>query len=330
MAEDVLSQEEVDALLRGVGGDAEEQAPDEDQGGVRPYEIGRQERIVRGRMPTLELVNERFARLFRIGLFNFMRKTAEISVGAVRVLKYSEFIRNLVVPTNLNLVNIRPLRGTALIVFEPALIFQVIDNIFGGSGTVHMRVEGRDFSATEQRIIRRILNVFFQEYQKSWQSIQEFEFEYVRSEMNTQFATIATPTDVVVVSTFSVDLTPGGGDIHVCIPYAMLEPIRDVIYAGVQADRQEGDNRWLTTLSRQIRDTEVGMVANLAHTSITVRELMSLKAGDVIAIDMPDTVHAEVDGVSMVECQYGLNNGRYALKVQRRLGAVETEAGPGE
>jgi flagellar motor switch protein FliM len=330
MAEDVLSQEEVDALLRGVGGDAEEQAPAESQEGVKTYEIGRQERIVRGRMPTLELVNERFARLFRLGLFNFMRKTAEISVGAVRVVKYSEFIRNLVVPTNLNLVNIKPLRGTALIVFEPDLIFQIIDNLFGGSGTVHMRVEGRDFSATEQRIIRRILNVFFQEYQKSWQSVQEFEFEYVRSEMNTQFATIATPTDVVVVSTFSVDLTPGGGDIHVCIPYAMLEPIRDVIYAGVQADRQEGDNRWLTTLSRQIRDTEVGMVANLAQTTITVRELMSLKAGDVISIELPDTVQAEVDGVSMAECQYGLNNGRYALKVQRRLGAVETAASPGE
>ncbi len=330
MAEDVLSQEEVDALLRGVGGDTEEPAQDEVQGGIKTYEIGRQERIVRGRMPTLELVNERFARLFRIGLFNFMRKTAEISVGAVRVVKYSEFIRNLVVPTNLNLVNIKPLRGTALIVFEPTLIFQIIDNLFGGSGTVHMRVEGRDFSATEQRIIRRILDVFFQEYQKSWQSVHEIEFEYLRSEMNTQFATIATPTDVVVVTTFSVDLTPGGGDIHICIPYAMLEPIRDVIYAGVQADRQEGDNRWLTTLSRQIRTTEVGMVATLARASLSVRELLSLKAGDVIAIDMPDTVLGEVDGIDMVECQYGLTNGRYALKVQRRVSEMETEAAAGE
>ncbi len=330
MAEDVLSQEEVDALLRGVSGDTEEEAEREEQGGIRTYEIGRQERIVRGRMPALELINERFARLFRIGLFNFMRKTAEISVGAVRVVKYSEFVRNLVVPTNLNLVNIKPLRGTALVVLEPTLVFQIIDNLFGGSGSVHMRVEGRDFSATEQRIIRRILDVFFQEYQKSWQSVHEIEFEYLRSEMNTQFATIAMPTDVVVVSTFSIDLTPGGGDIHVCIPYAMLEPIRDVIYAGVQADRQEGDNRWLMTLSRQIRNTEVRMAATLAQASLTVRELLSLQVGDVIAVDLPDTVIGEVDGVAIVECQYGLTKGRYALKVQRRVSAMETEVAPGE
>lgn len=167
MADDILSQDEVDALLRGVSGTSE--ADDAHIAPVRPYDIGRQERIVRGRMPTLEIINERFARNLRIGLFNFIRRNAEISVGPVRVQKYSEFIRNLVVPTNLNLVHVKPLRGTGLLIFDPDLVFLVVDNMFGSDGRYHVRVEGRDFTPTEQRIIRRMLDVVFTEYQKAWE-----------------------------------------------------------------------------------------------------------------------------------------------------------------
>ena len=149
MAEDFLSQEEVDALLKGTTGEKDEVKADEDPSGVRPYNIATQERIVRGRMPTYEIINERFARLLRIGLFNFMRRTVDISVGPVKVIKFSEFVRNLVVPTNLNMVHMKPLRGTALIVFDPSLIFLIVDNLFGGDGRFHARVEGcRSYAGT--------------------------------------------------------------------------------------------------------------------------------------------------------------------------------------
>src|ERR1051325_2124626 len=148
MADNFLSQEEVDALLKGVNGDQDDAQQQEDVAGVRTYNLATQERIVRGRMPTLEIINERFARLLRIGLFNFVRRTAEISVGPVRVLKYSEFVRNLVVPTNLNLVQVKPLRGTGLLIFNPDLVYLIIDNLFGGHGQFHTRVEGRDFTLT--------------------------------------------------------------------------------------------------------------------------------------------------------------------------------------
>ena len=319
MADDILSQEEVDALLRGVSGEADEQAPAEDAGAVRPYDIGRQERIVRGRMPTLELINERFARLLRIGLYNFMRKSAEISVGTVRVLKFSEFLRNLVVPTNLNLVQIKPLRGTALVVVEPTLVFQIVDSLFGGDGRFHTRVEGRDFTPTEMRIIRRLLQVVFDEYQKAWEPIFELHFEYVRSEMNTQFANIATPTEVVVTTSFSIDLGAGSSDIHICMPYAMLEPIRNVIYSAVQADRSDADSRWIGLLTQQVYGTEVEVVANLAHAKVNIGQLMALQPGDVISLDLPDVVHALVDGVAVLECRYGVMNGQYALKVDKVL-----------
>jgi flagellar motor switch protein FliM len=326
VADDILSQEEVDALLRGVTGEPEETASEEGAGGVRSYDIGRQERIVRGRMPTLEIINERFARNFRIGLFNLIRRTAEISVGPVSVIKYSEFVRNLIVPTNLNLVHMQPLRGTALFVFDPNLVFLVVDNLFGGDGRYHMRVEGRDFTLAEQRIIRKMLDVVFEEYGKAWEPLHPVKLEYVRSEMNTQFANIATPTEVVVVTTFNIELGTSGGDFHICMPYSMIEPMRDQLTSTMQADRAEADERWVTEMSLQVQDAEVELVAHLGQTAITLRQIMGLKTGDVISLDLPDAVVAEVDGVPLFECHYGQKNGQLALKVERVLQGRERAA----
>lgn len=326
MSEDILSQEEVDALLRGMTGEAEETVAEETSAGVRPYDIGRQERIVRGRMPTLEIINERFARNFRIGLFNLIRRTAEISVGTVSVIKYSEFVRNLPVPTNLNLVHMPPLRGTALFVFDPNLVFLVVDTLFGGDGRFHMRVEGREFTLAEQRIIHRMLEVVFDAYEKAWAPIHPLRFEYVRSEMNTQFANIATPTEIVVVTTFTIELGAGGGEFHVCIPYSMIEPLRDLLMSPMQADRAESDERWLAQMRQQVQDAQVELVANLGHTVITLRQILELQIGDVIALDLPDAVIAHVDGVPLFECQYGQVNGRYALKIKRVLQSEERTA----
>jgi flagellar motor switch protein FliM len=326
VADDILSQEEVDALLRGVTGESEEAAEEEGAAGVRSYDIGRQERIVRGRMPTLEIINERFARNFRIGLFNLIRRTAEISVGPVAVIKYSEFVRNLIVPTNLNLVHMQPLRGTALFVFDPNLVFLVVDNLFGGDGRYHMRVEGRDFTLAEQRIIRKMLEVVFEEYAKAWEPIFPLSLEYVRSEMNTQFANIATPTEVVVVTTFNIELGTSGGDFHICMPYSMIEPMRDQLTSTMQADRAEADERWVTEMSLQVQDAEVELVAQLGQAVITLRQIMGLKVGDVISLDLPEAVIAEVDGVPLFECHYGQKDGQLALKVERVLHGRERAA----
>ncbi|XZG71227.1 flagellar motor switch protein FliM [Chitinibacteraceae bacterium HSL-7] len=323
MADDILSQEEVDALLRGVTGEEESSDEAQDASSVRSYDIGRQERIVRGRMPTLEIINERFARNLRIALFNFMRRNAEISVGPVRVQKYSEFIRNLVVPTNLNLIHMKPLRGTGMFIFDPDFVFLVVDNLFGSDGRYHVRVEGRDFTPTEQRIIQRLLDVVFEEYQKAWKPVFECEFGYVRSEMNTQFANIATPTEVVVAYTFKIELGAGGGDFHVCFPYSMIEPIRDLLYSSMQADRIEADTRWLNLLKMQVQGAEVDLVANLGNTEITLGDILNLKSGDVISLDIPEAIVAEVDGIPVLECKYGILNGQYALRVNKLLNSPE-------
>jgi flagellar motor switch protein FliM len=319
MSKDFLSQEEVDALLKGVSGEPEESTAAPDTSGVRPYDLATQERIVRGRMPTLEIINERFARLLRIGLFNFVRRSAEISAGPVRVIKYSEFIRNLVVPTNLNLVQVKPLRGTALFIFDPNLVFLVVDNLFGGSGQVRARVEGRDFTPTEQRIIQRMLAIVFEDLEKSWASAHAVKFEYLRSEMNTQFANIATPNEVVVATTFNIEFGAAAGELHVCMPYSMIEPIRDVLYSSLQGEHMEVDKRWIRLLSKQVQSAEVELVVNLGHVEVTFDQLLAMQVGDVISLEIPQPIVAEVDNVPVIECKCGIFNGQYALRVEQLL-----------
>ncbi|MDR5737188.1 MULTISPECIES: flagellar motor switch protein FliM [unclassified Caballeronia] len=323
--EEFMSQEEVDALLKGVTGEIDQVSDENKPGaGVRPYNIATQERIVRGRMPGLEIINDRFARLMRVGIFNFMRRSAEISVGPVKVQKYSEFTRNLPIPTNLNLVHVKPLRGTSLFVFDPNLVFFVVDNLFGGDGRFHTRVEGREFTQTEQRIIHKLLNLVFEHYAASWRSVRPLQFEYMRSEMHTQFANVATPNEIVIVTQFTIEFGSTGGTLHICFPYSMIEPIRDVLSSPIQGEALEVDRRWVRVLSQQVQSAEVELTVDLAEIRSSFEKLLNMRAGDVLPIDIPEHVVAKVDGVPVMECGYGIFNGQYALRVQNMISASDS------
>lgn len=313
MAEHFLSQDEVDALLEGVDHIAPPSA--ESLSGPIPYDLAKQERIVRGRMPTLEIINERFARNLRIGLFNFMRRNPEISVGPIKVQKYSAFLRGIPVPANINIVSVKPLRGNGLVICDPKLVFTIIDNMFGGSGRMQYRIEGRDFSATEQRIIQRTLEVALEEYRKAWSGIYPLTLEYLRSEMNPQFATVATPGEIVVTTTFALEIGDLGGELHMCIPYSTLEPIRDTLFSALQGDAMEADKRWVNLLSQQIKIAELELTAELGHAQATVGELLALKPGDFIELDIAETLVVKSEGVPVFQCRYGVSDGHYAVKV---------------
>ena len=325
MSQQILSQDEVDALLQGITGESQKIEQEEVQtGGIREYDISSQERIVRGRMPTMEIINERFARNIRIGLFNFIRKSPEISIAGIKVQKYSAFLREIVVPTNFNIMSVRPLRGSGLIVCDPNLVFAVIDALFGGIGKFHTRIEGRDFSPTEQRIITRLVDVVTAEYKKAWNGIYPLELEYQRSEMQPQFANIATPSEIVVATSFTLEIGEATGTIHFCIPYSTLEPIRDVLYSTIQGDSNEPDRRWVNLLKEQIQSANVELVAELAHAPATVEQLLAFKAGDFIELELKPDIIAKVSGVPILACHYGTANGRYALKVDELLTTSHT------
>lgn len=321
-----LSQDEVDSLLKGVTGETDDAGDNaEPAEGVRPYNLASQERIVRGRMPTMEVINERFARLFRIGLFNFIRRTPEISIGPVRVLKFGEFIRNLHVPTNLNLIQAKPLRGNGLFIFDPNLVFLVVDNMFGGDGRFHTRVEGREFTQTEQRIIHNLLLVVFETYGKAWEAVHPLEFEFVRSEMNPQFANIATPNEVVIVTTFDIELSGNGGSFHICMPYSMLEPVKDLLYSTMQGEHLAMDHRWLQLLSKQVQSAQIELVATLGHADITMDQVLKMREGDIIPLEVGENIVATVDGIPVMECKYGSFNNQYALRVEKMISTSEGE-----
>ncbi|ANN78277.1 flagellar motor switch protein FliM [Bordetella flabilis] len=322
-----LSQDEVDALLAGVTGESDGKGPSQESAdGVRTYDLSSPERVVRRRMQTLELINERFARHMRNVLLNFMRRNADITVGSIRILKYSDFERNLPVPSNLNMVQMKPLRGTALFSYDPNLVFLVIDSLFGGDGRYHTRVEGRDFTTTEQRIIRRLLNLTLESYGRSWEAVYPVEFEYVRSEMHTKFASITGSNEIVVVTPFHIEFGATGGDLNICLPYSMIEPVRDILTRPLQETTLEAvDQRWARQLTRQIRSADVELICEFARIPSSIRQLMNLKVGDVLPVEVPETVIANVDSVPVMECGYGVFNNQYALRVQQLLTPVDPE-----
>ncbi|MCZ8075026.1 flagellar motor switch protein FliM [Paucibacter aquatile] len=320
MNQQILSQDEVDALLQGITGESQKLDAEEEQvGGIRDYNLASQERIVRGRMPTMEIINERFARNIRVGLFNFIRKSPEVAIGGIKVQKYSAFLREIVVPTNFNIVSVKPLRGSGLIVCDPTLVFAVIDSLFGGIGKFHARIEGRDFSATEQRVILRLVEVITAEYHKAWKGIYPLELEYQRSEMQPQFANIATPSEIVVSTSFTLEIGETSGTVYFCIPYATLEPIRDVLYSTTVGDSTEPDRRWVNLLKHQIQAAQVELVAELGTAPATVEQLLAFKPGDFIELDLETMIKAKIDGVPIYDCHYGTSNGKYAIKVEQML-----------
>ena len=317
-ASDLLSQDEIDALLHGVDdGDIDTESEEVVEGEARSYDFASQDRIVRGRLPTLEMVNERFARYFRTSLFNMLRRSADISVSGVQMLKFSEFVHSLFVPTSLNLVKVSPLKGKGLCVLDPKLVFSVVDNFFGGSGRFHTKIEGRDFTPTELRVVQMLLNLAFADLHEAWKPVLSLTFECVGSEVNPQFANIVSPSEVVVVTSFHIDLEAGGGDMHICLPYSMIEPIRDLLDAGVQSDRGDKDERWVIALKDEIMGVKVELSSILCETAISMKELSELKKGDVIPVDIPQIVEVSAADVPVFSGRIGVSDGNYAIKIDK-------------
>lgn len=321
--QDLLSQDEIDALLHGIDDGDIDTEDDSDEAGVRSYDLASQDRIVRGRMPTLEMINERFARYTRISLFNLLRRNADVATGGVQIMKFGEYIHTLYVPTSLNLVKVRPLRGTGLFILDAKLVFKLVDNFFGGEGR-HAKIEGREFTPTETRIVQMVLEQVFHDMKEAWAAVIKVDFEYLSSEVNPAMANIVSPSEVVVVSTFHIELDGGGGEMHVAMPYSMIEPIRDVLDAGVQSDVDDVDERWITALQEDIMDVSVPLNSLVVRRQISLREVSRFKAGDVIPVDMPDHITLTANGIPVFRAKLGTRNGNLALKIVGRIERLKT------
>ena len=317
MADNILSQAEIDQLLNGDNGSNDSTAsPLHGEEAVKAYDPATQRRIVRERLQALEIINERFARQFRMGLFNLLRRSPDISVGQVNIQPYQEFARNLPVPTNLNLIHLKPLRGTALVVFSPSLVFIAVDNLFGGDGRFPTKVEGREFTYTEQRVIHRMLKLALDSYSEAWQAIYPLSIEFVRSEMQVKFTNITTsPNDIVVNTPFQVEIGNLVGEFNICIPFPMIEPLRELLVNPPLENSRQEDSQWRETLVREVQLSALQVTAHFADIALPLSRILTLKTGDILPLDKPQHVTAHVDNVPVFTGQHGILNDQYALRV---------------
>lgn len=315
----VLSQEEVDALLRGVtDGEIETEAEEVvDDSGIVPYDLTTQERIIRGRMPTLDIINQRFSRLFRNSLSSSVRKALDISTVSTDTVKFGEFVKSLPVPASLHIFKIEPLRGFALLVAESKLVFALVDTFFGGTGEAKMKIEGRDFTIIEQRMIKKVVLMVLEDMEAAWKPVHNVTMSFVRSEVNPQFAAIVPPTDVVVVVMFEVELDQISGTLTICLPYSTIEPIIGKLRAGFQSDQLEVDQAWIKRLKERLKEASVEVVVEMGQTTLTGGEILKINIGDVIALDTDtdDEMMVFVEGIPKFKGKPGVIKGNKALKI---------------
>jgi len=316
MSGEILEQDEIDALLHGVDSGAvdTDPRPVEDAGVAREYDFSTQTRIVRGRMPTLEMINERLARGLRQSLFFMLRRTPEIAVQGITTPKYSEYVPTLSVPTSINLIRFQPLTGTGMMIFEARLVFALIDVFFGGNGR-HVKIEGRDFTPTENHVVEMLMEQVVTATQEAWLALLPVKIELMNREMNPHFANIVSPTEIVVVSRFRVDLDGRGGDIHIVLPYSMLEPLKDTLRAGMQSDRQGREERWSQILRNELEESEVDVITQLGTASTTLGNLIDMRPGDVIPIDFDGQATVLADGIPLFWGELGQQRGRQVVRV---------------
>lgn len=286
----ILSQEEVDALLKGVvGGDIETESDmraSGDAGEIQKYDFAAQDKVIRGRMPTLDAINDRFARFFRNTLSGLLRRMIDVTPVSIDTLKFGNFMRSLPVPSSIHIIHVDPLRGNAMVVLETKLVFALVDSFFGGRGAGAMKVEGREFTPIEQHMLYKVVSAAIKELEQSWQPVYELTFEYVRGEMNPQFAGIIPNDDVLIVVQFDIEMEEMSGNIMICIPYMLIEPIRERLYASFHTEEKTNiDSAWVNRFKHELMGVYVDLSVELGKTSITSRELVSLKKGDILVLE---------------------------------------------
>ena len=306
-----LEQGEVDALLNGLSdgeiktekpspspsvSKAEADSSTDDE--VRVYDLTSPEHVVGGRLPRLESTNQKMARQLRAAFSGALRRVVDVNARPIQTMKYSEFMKTLPMPTSMHVFRMMPLRGGAMVALEPKLVFALIESFLGGTGVANIRIDGRDFTPIESRIILRIVDIVFEEMERAWEPIEPITVEHERTEINPQFVGIVAPSDVVFISPFEVEMDEVSGLIRLCIPYSTIEPIREKLYVGFENEHLVTDTRSLRRLLRHLDTIEIEASVELGSTEIVMETLLQLQVGDVVRLDQncDDELLVKIEG----------------------------------
>lgn len=316
----VLSQNEVDALLNAVSDgrlDDQENESGGNTAGIIHYDLANQDRIIRGRMPTLDIIHDRFIRLFRVSLSAALRKVANIGVNSSGPIKFGEFMNSLPLPSCLNILRLEPLRGSAVMVIESKLLYALVDSLFGGNDVPYTKIEGKDFTPIEIKIARRIVMSAIDDLERAWGPVFPLKFNYSRTEINPQFVAVVPPSDVVISTSFDVELEKMSGSIKLVIPYSTLEPIKSKLSVGFQNEQLEVDHIWINRIKSQLLGTSLNLSVLLGHSWITLNDLMNLKSGDILVLDKDadKPLDVLVEGMHKFKVVPGVLKGAKAIKI---------------
>lgn len=312
---DKLSKDEIDTLLNGVdSGEVDTESDGTHSDEIEVYDFGAQDRITRGRIPTLDMINERFVRSVRVSMFNMTGQETEISATGVKMLKFTDYIQQLPMPVSLNLITVSPLRGTGLCVIDSDLVYSTVDTFFGGDGRFKANIAEREFTAAENRIVQLLLDIYFKDMKEAWKPVMDLDFKYNSTEINPQFANIVGPTEVVVISTFKVDINGSNGEFEFALPYSMLEPLREILDAGINGEKASVDQRWTNTVKQEIQNVIIEINSTMAQTKLTIGEVLDLNAGDVIPIKMPELVTVRASDIPVFRGILGNSNGKNSVQ----------------
>jgi flagellar motor switch protein FliM len=321
---EILTQDEINSLLRGLSeGDIEEDSVEQvdKNSGAKKFDLANQERIIRGRMPTMELIHDRFARQFRTSLAKFLGRTCFANIAGIETMKFGLFMKKLPLPSSLHIFRMPPLTGYALMAISSPMVFGVVDSLFGGSGQGRVKVEGREFTPIEVRLIGKVVMMALDVLKDAWAPVHPVDFVYVRSEFNPLAIAIVPPTDVVVIVTIEVELEQESTTLTLCTPYSTIEPLRAKLATGFQSTRLEVDNGAIKRLETSVRQTTARMSVELARGSIQVGRFMELEKGDVITLDTNPSEEAlmMIEGTPKFYGYVGGYRGNAAIRLTRPI-----------
>jgi flagellar motor switch protein FliM len=305
---------------------------------VKKHDLASEDSTLGVNTASLEMINERFVRLFRSGLMEILRTSPRITPSRAQIVRFGDYLKDLRAPLSVNTIRINPLRGFSLAVIEPTLVFSALDNFFGGTGSgmpggpkrratdkdgeplpPNWLPPGRMFTPTESRIIKIILDVFFRSLKEAWAPLLSVEFDHVSSEINPQFAQIADENDLVIMSRFETEGNGGiKGFVDLVYPYSSLKPMRDLLRNRVQADgSEESEMKWRNELTLAVGDSQLELQVLLGQITAHYSKVEALKEGDLLFFNKPELASIEIDGIPAFQGQVGMTGPNVAVRIEK-------------
>ncbi|MGE3319273.1 MAG: flagellar motor switch protein FliM [Candidatus Berkiella sp.] len=314
----ILNQDEIDALLNYKENDFNDK-DSVDPSIPQEFDITNQEKSIQGKIISLGIINEKFSRSVRNSLYQFLKKPVDISIAKIKITRFNEYIKSLPCPSSINLFKMNPLKGTSMFIFNARLIYSFVDSYFGGEGRTQFKSDIKEFTPTELRIIKLLLDNFYKDLKDAWSSFIDIQFETKHTESDPSMINHFNDDDIFIISKFRVELEGSGGEFDICLPYSMIEPITELFDVGLDSVNDKANEKWESLLRSHLQEVKIDINCVLAKKRILLREIMKFKDGDIINIEIPEDITVKAGDRAIFSASFGTYETKYAIKVNEKI-----------